>query len=437
MRTYRRRMTADPRELVMRRTLASLLVAVSMICLGCANASAQHDASGIAPTTRPPTTSTTTTVPLTASPTVESTSTSRPEPTSTAPPTTAAKDHVNVYAATGAGRLNAAEANDKAYAYVPSNDDGSVTVIDQATFQIVDHYTVGKLVQHVVADWDFKMLYATASDSNRLVAIDPATGKRGRSIPVAAPYNLYFTPDGSKAVVMAERLNRIDFYDRLTWKKVASTRTANCDGVNHADWSADETFFLATCEFSGDVIKVDTNTGEIVGTIDLPPGSMPQDLRLVPDGSKFYVADMEHGRVWIIDGTGTNVIGSIVTGIGAHGIYPSRDARLMYVTNRGRTKNDTRRKSREGDGSISVIDPATDQVVATWTIPGGGSPDMGGVSADGSTLWVSGRYDAVVYVFDTRDGTLKAKIKVPPGPHGLNLFPQPGRYSLGHTDSYR
>jgi YVTN family beta-propeller protein len=353
-------------------------------------------------------------------------------PSSTAPP-----PQRNVYAATSAGNLSPVAVNDKHYAYVPSNDDGSVTVIDQATLQVVDHFKVGKLVQHVVADWDLKMLYATASDSNRLVQIDPTTGKRGRSIPVAAPYNLYFTPDGSKAVVMAERLNRIDFYDRLTWKKISSTSTKGCDGVNHADWSADETFFLATCEFSGQIIKVDTNTGAILGTLDLPAGSMPQDLRLAPDGTKFYVADMEHGGLWIIDGTGTKLIGSIATGTGAHGIYPSRDAKLIYVTNRGRMKNDVRRKSRPGDGSISVIDPNTDHVMATWQIPGGGSPDMGGVSADGSTLWVSGRYDAVVYVFDTHDGSLKAEIPVPPGPHGLNLFPQPGQYSLGHTDSYR
>jgi DNA-binding beta-propeller fold protein YncE len=432
-------MTDQPGETAMRRPsrmIARMLVGLSMTCAGCSNANAQHEAATIVPTARTSTPSVTT-VPTTTGSTVVHASTSRPEPTSTAAPSTAPDVPVDVYAAASAGRLSPAEADDKAYAYVPSNDDGSVTVIDQATLQVVDHYKVGKLVQHVVADWDLRMLYATVSDSNRLVEIDPATGKPGRSIPVAAPYNLYFTPDGSKAVVMAERLNRMDFYDRLTWKKIASTPTGRCDGVNHADWSADGTFFLATCEYSGDVIKVDTNTGEIVGTLDLPPGSMPQDLRLVPDGTKFYTADMEHGCVWIIDGTGTKLIGSIVTGTGAHGIYPSRDSKLMYVTNRGRTKNDTSRKSREGDGSISLIDPTTDQVVGTWEIPGGGSPDMGGVSADGSTLWVSGRYDAVVYVFNTRDGTLKAKIPVPPGPHGLNLFPQPGRYSLGHTDSYR
>ena len=344
---------------------------------------------------------------------------------------------VNVYSHAAAGMLSPAVTGAKSYVYVPSNNAGSVTVIDQATMRIVDQYHVGKLAQHVVPGWDLRTLYATASDSNQLVPIDPQTGLAGKPIGVAAPYNLYFTPDGTTAVVMAERLNRIDYYDRATWTLIRSVRTGSCRGLNHADWSADGSFFVATCEFSGDLIKVDTATGQIISTLALDQGAMPQDLRLAPDGSKFYVADMAHAGLWIIDATGTIVTGFIATGTGAHGIYPSRDGGVMYVTNRGRTMNDVRRRSREGDGSISVVDPRTDAVVSTWSIPGGGSPDMGGVSADGSKLWVSGRFDAVVYVFDTVTGGMVAEIAVPSGPHGLCLFPQPGQYSLGHTGNYR
>ena len=344
---------------------------------------------------------------------------------------------VNVYAGATAGHLDPAVAKAKAYVYVPSNDAGSVTVIDQATMQIVGQFRVGSLPQHVVPSWDLQTLYATASGANQLVPIDPATGTPGKPIKVAAPYNLYFTPDGTTAIVMAERLHRMDFYDRLTWKLVHSVPTGHCRGVNHADWSPDGSFFLATCEFSGDLIKVDTATGQIEGTIALQTGAMPQDLRLAPDGSKFFVADMQNAGIWVIDGTGTSVTGFIPTGVGAHGIYPSRDGTLMYVTNRGRLMHDVNRPSRQGEGSVSVVDPRSDTVVATWPITGGGSPDMGGVSADGSKLWVSGRYDSEVYVFDTTTGALLARIPVPSGPHGLSVFPQPGRYSLGHTGNYR
>lgn len=110
----------------------------------------------------------------------------------------------------------------------------------------------------------------------------------------------------------------------------------------------------------------------------------------------------------------------IATGRGAHGLYLSRDARKLYVTNRL-------------EGSISVLAADSGQVLTKWRIPGGGSPDMGNLTADGSQLWLSGRYNNVVYVIATTDGHLIRKILVGRGPHGLALMPLPGRYSLGHT----
>ena len=358
---------------------------------------------------------------------------------------------LNIYSEAAAGKMSPNVAGAKDLVYVPSTDDGSITVIDQVTGKIIDSYkTGGKLVQHVVAGYDMKSLYANVSGNNFLFEINPLTGKpTGDTIPVPAPYNLYWTPDGTRAIVMAERVDRIDFYDRASWQKIKSI-TVKCKsqvkglsfgGVNHADWSIDGKFFLATCEFAGDMLKIDTTTMEVVDDIHLSNTAMPQDVRVTPDGSKFYVADMQTGGIWVLD-AGTNVgdkmkvIKKIDTAKGTHGIYPSRDGSVFYVSNRGHTQGDTSR-SKPGQGSVSVIDWKTDTVVNTWDIPGGGSPDMGGVSADGTTLWLSGRYDSEVYALDTTTGALKFRIKVPSGPHGLAVFPQPGRYSLGHTGNYR
>ena len=118
------------------------------------------------------------------------------------------------------------------------------------------------------------------------------------------------------------------------------------------------------------------------------------------------------------------VSGFLPTGAGAHGLYPSRNARVMYVSNRMA-------------GTISVVSFATRQIVKTWRLPAPASPDMGGVSADGRTLWLSGRYNGVVYAINTRTGRLRAEIPVGSGPHGLCVWPQPGRYSLGHTGILR
>jgi DNA-binding beta-propeller fold protein YncE len=137
--------------------------------------------------------------------------------------------------------------------------------------------------------------------------------------------------------------------------------------------------------------------------------------------------------VYMVDPEAFKVTGFIPTGRGSHGLYPSRDGKKLYVTNRGTHMGDVKPK---GPGSISVIDFATNKVEKTWPIPGGGSPDMGNVSADGKTLWVSGRFDKMVYAIDTTSGAVKS-IPVGTEPHGLTVWPQPGRYSLGHTGNIR
>jgi DNA-binding beta-propeller fold protein YncE len=62
---------------------------------------------------------------------------------------------------------------------------------------------------------------------------------------------------------------------------------------------------------------------------------------------------------------------------------------------------------------------------------------MGGITADGKQFWVSGRYNGVVYVFDLERRKFLKSIKVGKEPHGLAVYPQPGRYSLGHTGILR
>ena len=86
---------------------------------------------------------------------------------------------------------------------------------------------------------------------------------------------------------------------------------------------------------------------------------------------------------------------------------------------------------------MSVLDARTLTITTTWRLPGGGSPDMGGVTADGTQLWLSGRSNSVVYVIDTSTGHLIRQIAVGTEPHGLCVWPQPGRFSLGHTGNMR
>jgi YVTN family beta-propeller protein len=252
-------------------------------------------------------------------------------------------------------------------------------------------------------------------------------------IAVDDPYIMYFSPDGRSAIVVAEALKRLDFRDPLTMELQESLSVPECPGINHADFSIDGRFAIFTCEYGGSLAKIDVMNRAVLGYLALEAGGMSPDIRISSDGSVFFVADMKAGGVHLVEGERFTAIGFIPTGIGAHGLYPSRDGKYLYVANRGSRHMHGR---RGGKGSVSVIEFATRQVVATWPIPGGGSPDMGNISADGKTLWLSGRFDDVVYAIDTATGAVR-KIKVGKEPHGLTVWPQPGRYSLGHTGNLR
>jgi YVTN family beta-propeller protein len=341
----------------------------------------------------------------------------------TSPPTIASSTTtttLNVYANTAVGTLAPAVRRDPSLIYVPDSESNRVDVIDPKTFKIINSFPVPRRPQHVVPSWDLRTLYVNSDLGNALTPIDPRTGTPGPPIPVTDPYNLYFTGDGSKAIVVPEMLNSLDFRDPHTWQLIKRVPLP-CLAPNHMDFTADRRYVVVSCEGSKQLARVDVVKMEPAGVLTV--GGSPQDVRLSPDGQVFYVADQNLSGVDVIDANAFTKIGFIHTGVGAHGTYPSRDAKSLYVSNRT-------------EGTISVIDYATRTVTATWSIPRG-TPDMGGVSADGTQLWLSGRYRSEVYVIDTRTGALLQRIPVGLGPHGIAVFPQPGRISLGHTGNYR
>jgi YVTN family beta-propeller protein len=360
------------------------------------------------------------------------------------PPVT---DASNIYAAAGAGMVSAAAKTATPLVYVPGHATNNVTVIDPTTLKVIAVVPVGPNPQHVVPAYDMRRLWVAnnadhTSGSGSLTAIDPVTGDVGVTIEVEDPYNLYFTPDGAYALVVAEAERRLDFRDPVNMSLEFSISTPECHGINHIDFSAAGSYLVATCEDNNSITKVDWIDREVVATLSLGADAMPQDIRLGPNGETFYVADMMGDRLLLVDGESFTRSRAVALGpsggFGAHGLYPSRDGTRLYVANRG---SDARgRGPRHGKGSVSVVDFATNEVVGSWPVPGGGSPDMGGVSADGTRLWLSGRFDDEVYVFDTVAGKLEARIPIGPAgaePHGLCVWPQPGRYSLGHTGNTR
>lgn len=351
---------------------------------------------------------------------------------------------VNIYAHTKVGMLSPITKNALPRVYVPNGLSNTVSVIDAKTYSVITTFHTDKYPQHVVPSYDLKTLWVLNNSGNTAIPIDPNSGIPGKKVAIEDPYNLYFTMDGKYAIVVAESKRRLDFRDPQTMALI-DVVPVECKGVNHLDFTRDGKIALATCEFSGQLAKIDMVNRRVLGYMKLgmdrpEQGCMPQDIRLSPDGKIFYIADLSRNGVFMVDANNFTQLGFIPTGIGTHSIYPSRDGRVFYIGNRGCQSRGCQIPSYcppHGDGSVTVIDPLKRKIVGYWPIPGGGSPDMGNVSADGNELWLSGRYDSEVYVFDTNTGQLIHRIPVGRGPHGLTVWPQPGRYSLGHTGNMR
>ena len=355
----------------------------------------------------------------------------------------------DVYAHTKAGDLSPVAKQARPLVYVPNNLAGTMQVIDPRTYRVIHTYPVPASPEHVSPDHSLRTLYVSSDAGNGVTPINPRTGVPGQPISVPDVYNLYFSPDGKYGLVMASRLHTIEVRDAHTFAPVRSLPVP-CVGINHADFTRNLTTMVASCEFSGQLIVTDADATRVKKVIDLnkihtpgatPPSmaysmggpksqlvsgasAMPQDVRLSPDGKHFLIADMLRNGVWVFNAKTLRFERFIHTGLGAHGIYPSRDSHRIFVTDRD-------------EGAITVLNARTLKITATWHIPGGGSPDMGGVTDNGHQLWLSGRYNSVVYVFDTRTGKVLRRIPVDAGPHGLAVWPQPGRYSLGHTGNMR
>ena len=428
--------SAQPRRRHPRRAIVTGAVAATALIAAACSGSSTEVTADTSPTTAGASTSAEVSTTDTAAPTTsESTTTTAPATTTTPPPPP------NVYASMATP--NPVTAGHRFLVYVPHEVSGTTMVIDPTTQQVVNTFTTGAESQHVVPSWDMTTLYAISSRGDLVTPIDPATGNAGPAIEVEDPYNLYFTPDGAEAIIVEEGNQTLTFRDAKTFAWHSAVQVP-CPGLNHLDYSADFSYFIATCEFEGTMIKFDMASRQMVGkmTIDMTPSgqvprnghAQPQDVRLSADGAIFYVADLQSAGVYLIDGTTMTQIGYVPTGVGAHGLYPSRDGRKLYVVNRG---TPIVGGPPGGQGSISVIDFATRAVEVTWPIPGGGSPDMGNLTPDGTQLWLGGRYDGEIYAVDTRTGELAARIPVGRNPHGLTVWPQPGRMSLGHTGNMR
>src|SRR5207248_5254502 len=118
---------------------------------------------------------------------------------------------------------------------------------------------------------------------------------------------------GQTAIVIAEKRERLDFRDPHTMELVKSVHVP-CRGLDHIDFTIDNRYLIATCEFSAHVVKLDLETQTVVASLKVGENmeqSMPQDIRSSPNGQVFYVADMKKNGIHMIDPAAMTYLGFI------------------------------------------------------------------------------------------------------------------------------
>ncbi len=164
-------------------------------------------------------------------------------------------DPRNVYAGAAAGMFSPAVDGQPTRVYSPNLATGRVDVIDPETFKVIDSLEATPSPEHIVPSWDLQTLWVSADVSmsgghGGVIPIDPRTGKLGKAIDVPDSYNIYFTPDGKSAIVVAEAMRRLEFRDPHTMELQGYIATPDCAGINHADFSPDGAYAIFTCEFN-------------------------------------------------------------------------------------------------------------------------------------------------------------------------------------------
>ena len=216
----------------------------------------------------------------------------------------------------------------------------TVDVISQRTFKIVAQFPTGELPQHVTPAYNLKTLYVDNDLGNSLTPIDPRTGKPGTPIPVEDPYNLYFTPDGRSAIVVEERLQTLAFRNPNTMRARAHAVRPDVPGDRSHGLLGRRALRirqLRICRADDQDRPHHPESRLHISAREWllePPGR-----KAFPDGTVLYTADQAGGGLWEINPNTFKLIGFLHTGAGAHGLYPSRNAKLMYVSNRPRARS--------------------------------------------------------------------------------------------------
>lgn len=284
---------------------------------------------------------------------------------------------------------------------VLNSGEGTLSIIDRATRKVVDTVPVGKEPHHLmpVLNKDDELVVANSA-SNDLVFLNPLTGEIKKRLPrISDPYQLGYSPDGKWFVSVSLRLDRVDIYAMPNYELKARIATAKTP--SHVAFSADSRFAYVTIQDSNEMAAIDLASQKEVWRVKT--GRTPAGIWMSPQGLLF-IGIMGQDFVQVVDPVKRETVRKIVTGRGAHNVFPLGDGTSVLVSNRV-------------DGTITVVDYKA--FTAGKSIKVGRGVDCIEVSADSKEVWATVRWEARVAVIDMTGVKPIEYIPVGRSPHGI------------------
>lgn len=262
-------------------------------------------------------------------------------------------------------------------------------IIDARTLELVKKIPVGISPEHLAFSPDGRFYYQGNPEDDSITVIDMQALKPIKTIEgLAEPLNITFTPDGQKAYIGNYGAHWVGVIDVTRHELLKKIQIAEVPGVSRLD----PTKYL----------------GEIKGIFNATPSA---------DGRYLYAADGDLGVVGVIDTRDDKVVKVIRVGRDPWRLYMSHDGKYGITVN-------------NGDETISIIDTAKNEVVAT--LPAG--PDMTGVNFAAGKAFVIASTSSFIYVYDL--STLKPTGRIKIGPPGQTLFLQTATTDLADRKMY-
>src|SRR5436309_13029221 len=142
-----------------------------------------------------------------------------------------------------------------------------------------------------------------------------------------------------------------------------------------------------------------------------------------------FVSNERSGDVSVIDGATDAVVATFPVGKRPRGIHAAPDGKRLFVTLSGSPRmapgiDENRAPADKTADGLGVIDPAARKLIDRWHV--GSDPEQFAISKDGKFAFIANEDDASTSIVDLDSGQLRGRIKVSEEPEGVGVNPANG-----------